>query len=40
MSQGFALGRHCSGINQECGLATAGGVGPNGAAGSTFYYGG
>src|SRR5690242_21152439 len=33
MSHGFALGRHCwSGINRECGLGTAGGLGPNGAA--------
>ena len=30
-SQGFAWGRHCSGINQECGLATAGGLCSNGA---------
>ena len=38
MSQGFALGCHCSGMNEECDLA-AGGDGPNGATRWYFYYG-
>ncbi len=37
MSQGFALGCHCwSGMKQECGLAAAAGLGPNGATADIF----